>query len=378
MIEILHLVPSHAPAYEFGGTITAQESLFNSLNSDPTIRQIVLSTRHSSKKRIFKNVDLPQLKIYYLNGISLLNSYISISYLMKTILFVRKTKNIHVHGFWNLTVMTSLIIISFFSKKSTRKILTPHGMLSEYTFCHKKVILKKIIFKIFQRELKNFIIHVSSTQEYEEIKKILPNSRIVLLPNFQDLSMYEDRGEKIEDKNFNILFLGRIHEKKGIERIFDLLERINLDNIHFRIVGEGEKKYVEKIKTFYKNIFGKYRIELIPWANKDQCVEFYQNSDLFILLSNNENFGMTIIESALCGTPVLTSSNVGSSEILRDIPECAIVQIDDTQRIDQIVHFLYNKRKRVSKESRNKIREYFDKTNLKNKYKQRLYTESYV
>ncbi|HAX93699.1 MAG TPA: hypothetical protein DCY25_07115, partial [Bacteroidales bacterium] len=58
--------------------------------------------------------------------------------------------------------------------------------------------------------------------------------------------------------------------------------------------------------------------------------QVYREADLLLFLSEYESFGNVVVESILCGTPVLVSDIPGLKEILSDFPEFVLTSRSDT------------------------------------------------
>lgn len=115
-----------------------------------------------------------------------------------------------------------------------------------------------------------------------------------------------------------LLNIGHLEELKGqihLVRAIDILvKEYNYENIHLYIVGEGtlRKTLENEIKKLEleKNItlLGKqYHRDIPVWMNA---------SDLFVLPSIIESFGVVQIEALGCGKPVVASRNEGSKEVI--------------------------------------------------------------
>ncbi len=113
--------------------------------------------------------------------------------------------------------------------------------------------------------------------------------------------------------HFYVLFVGRLVNEKGVN---ELLESVSLtdDNIHYLIAGDGPlgskvKEYSKK----YKKMTFLGRIE-----NKDMS-NLYNASSLVIVPSiHDEGFGRVILESLMCGTPVIAANRGGIPEAMNE------------------------------------------------------------
>merc|ERR1711991_382372 len=122
-------------------------------------------------------------------------------------------------------------------------IIQPHGMLEPWSL-NQKSFKKKIALKLFQlRNLSNAEAFVATSKmEYKNLRKLKIKRPIAIIPNgiFKPPRIKKKRNNKV----IQILFLSRIHPKKGILSLLNVLSKIKLNNWHLRIVGTGEKKYL--------------------------------------------------------------------------------------------------------------------------------------
>jgi poly(glycerol-phosphate) alpha-glucosyltransferase len=241
---------------------------------------------------------------------------------------------IHSHGLWK-----SQTKVSYKSKRNKiPSIISPHGMLDKWALNQNKHI-KKIYWNLFEKNnLKECTcIHALCESEYESIRDLGIKNRIEIIPNginIPELSTYKN---KIFNNNFlskkisigmpYLLFLGRIHKKKGIYQLLDawknMQDKKKLD-VFLVIAGFGNKEKIEKIINFTKirNV-----ILLDPCFNDDKDFLIY-NSKGFILPSFSEGLPMSVLEALSFGKPCLITKECnldkifnegGAIEIKRDV-----------------------------------------------------------
>ena len=106
-----------------------------------------------------------------------------------------------------------------------------------------------------------------------------------------------------------VLFLSRIHVKKGIELLIEAWERIVKDfpGWSLLIVGNGEADYIESLRMMVKEHGVGESVRISEPVFGEAKVRLYQSSALFVLPSYSENFGMVIAEAMSCGVPVITT-----------------------------------------------------------------------
>ena len=206
---------------------------------------------------------------------------------------------LHTHGLWSLP--------NTYFKPTKPFVLSPHGMLSEVALGYSR--LKKQVFqKLFQDyALKNVsLLHATAESEYEDIRKfglrqpvsIIPNG--IEVPNLNKIS--RDKANK------TLLYLGRLHQKKGIDILLRAWRPIEkkFPNWSLKIAGPDENSYLDKCKKLAAD-HNLNRVAFLPPTYGDDKNKLMESADLFILPSRSENFGITVAESLARQVPVITT-----------------------------------------------------------------------
>ena len=221
---------------------------------------------------------------------------------------------IHIQSWWNTVAVLTALICKI---KSWKYIISPRGMLSPYTIEHS--IVKKIIHNLIGNYLlKNAIIHVTSNDEKQKLDKLNPRYTLIDVPNYVDVNSKSQNVIRSENSDiFNLLFLSRIHPKKGLEDLFSALSKVGF-NYHLSIVGDGDSNYIEELKLLSRKLMIENSISWKGALYNDDKIRSYANADVFILPSKDENFANTVLESLAQGTAVIVSKNVGLSDFVSD------------------------------------------------------------
>ena len=127
-------------------------------------------------------------------------------------------------------------------------------------------------------------------------------------------------GRKIEKKIVNLLFVGRLVNRKGLIYLLKAVKKILTinHNIKLIIIGDGPEK-LKSEKYVKKNNLGKF-IEFKGEIFGKERINYYQRSDIFCAPYTDEAFGITILEALSCGVPVVGFRNEAFSEILKGYP----------------------------------------------------------
>jgi glycosyltransferase involved in cell wall biosynthesis len=117
-----------------------------------------------------------------------------------------------------------------------------------------------------------------------------------------------------------MLFLSRIHPKKGIE---DLLRALAGRKSERRsdvlvIAGDGDPAYVANLKSMGSQLGLDRRVFWAGALYGSEKWTAFRAADLFVLPSHQENFGIVIAEAMACGKPVLTTTGVNIHRTITD------------------------------------------------------------
>lgn len=121
--------------------------------------------------------------------------------------------------------------------------------------------------------------------------------------------------ERFRLPDFNILFVGRLAPEKGLPTIFNTLHQIQKRGfqVGFVIVGDGpcRSKYEQSVRELGLN-----HVVFVGFKQQEELSYYYLGSDVLVLPSHSEPWGLVVNEALTCGLPVLCSKKVGCSDDL--------------------------------------------------------------
>ena len=189
-------------------------------------------------------------------------------------------------------------------------ILTPRGTLEPWSLQQSKW-KKKIARWLYQDyDLKRCAcIYATAEMEAQHIRELGFKNPICIIPNGIETDGYPCRTNRSTIKK-QILFLSRVHPKKGIEVLIDAFSRIHQEFPHWKVVvvGNGEGSYRQALKNKVAELGLSNYVEILSPVFGDAKVKLYQESSVFCLPSYSENFGMVIAEAMSCGVPAITTN----------------------------------------------------------------------
>lgn len=217
-----------------------------------------------------------------------------------------KPNILHVNGCWMLQCSW---VIFWAKSKGYPVILSPHGMLEPWDI-KKNYWTKKlpalILYQKRSIQISNAIV-ATAEAEKQNILALKYNKNVIVIPNgivTENIKCKESWDEKKQ-----ILFLALYRKNKGIDLLMQAISRLKQELRNWKVIIAGiESDYTIKDLNEMANQLGisKY-VEITGPLFGEKKWTTYRNSDIFILPTLNENFGIVIAESYLCGTPVITT-----------------------------------------------------------------------
>jgi glycosyltransferase involved in cell wall biosynthesis len=118
-----------------------------------------------------------------------------------------------------------------------------------------------------------------------------------------------------------VVFLGRIHEKKGCDLLVEAFGRVAGDDaeLHLLMAGPDQTGWAKELQAMAAKLGVAGRVHWPGMLTGDAKWGAMAASEAFVLPSHQENFGISVAEALACGRPVLISDKVNIyAEIVQD------------------------------------------------------------
>src|SRR5262249_54822599 len=217
-----------------------------------------------------------------------------------------KVDVIHDHGLW-LMPNVDAGRAALLARKPF--IVAPRGMLAPAALAFSR-LKKRAIWTLFQGKVvrRAACIHATSNQEHDEIRDFGLNNPVAIVPNGIDLPELGERPNSGAAVGRVVLSLGRIHPKKGLDRLVRAWAKVEsvYPDWRLRIVGPDELGHAGELAALAAKLRAR-RVSVEKSVAGDAKIAAYQQADLFVLPTLNENFGITVAEALAAGTPVIAT-----------------------------------------------------------------------
>lgn len=233
---------------------------------------------------------------------------------------------LHVHGIWGISsraAWTTYLI----ERAPSRIVVSPRGMLAPWALSRSRT-KKALAWSLWTGGLLRSAgcLHALGEPEARSIAQIVPGPPICIIPNGVDIPV-SDVGSGSREKS--VLFLGRIHPKKGLEELLAGWAKANISAAGWRldIAGWDDGGHLEGLKVQAAKHGLGHSVRFLGAAFGPQKAALLRHSGAFVLPSFSEGLPMAVLEAWSYGLPVLMTEACNLAEgfdvgaALRCLPE---------------------------------------------------------
>jgi glycosyltransferase involved in cell wall biosynthesis len=273
-----------------GGTTEYIRLLGNALKSKV---DLVVATGLSESPIALEGIKIQFFDSKVLRWFSLLNEFR---------IFLKKEKPaiVHINGIWTPQNWGFQKVAQ---ELGIKVVLSPHGMLEPWILAHNPWKKKIGLFLYQSKAIRRADhLHATAQMEKESIRNLGYTNDITIIPNGIDLSEIREKKKSYGSKK--IVFLSRIHPKKGIELLLEAWSIVDTKGWSLEIAGNGDSSYIQILTQSASDI---NNVHFVGAKYGEEKWNFLRSADVMILPTHSENFGIVIAEALAVGLPVITT-----------------------------------------------------------------------
>ncbi|MCX5706529.1 MAG: glycosyltransferase [Candidatus Omnitrophica bacterium] len=371
-MKILHVIPSYLPAYRYGGPVKAVHELCRGLVNKGLDISVYTTNRDFGVRQlevpINRVVDIDQVKVTYYSTRFIRKYYYSKTLSKSLQESIHTFDLLHVHSVF---VYPTLIASRLCQKSNKPYIINPLGALDPSMIKLKSGFKKMLYINLVERYNieRAAVIHVASVYEEKRLFFLGFKTPVAIIPRGIDLNDYsgndinwlEERYPQLKDKK-KILFLGRVTYKKGFILLAQAFEMVLRNHDAYLIIaGPSDGNYIDKVRQmFAKAGLSRNVIFTGMLLDKEKFSVLY-SSDIFVLPSYGENFGIAVLEAMACKLPVVITDQVGLYPDVEEYKAGIIASCNPLKIANAILQLLNNEdmRKAMGENGRKLVEDRF-------------------
>lgn len=278
---------------------------------------------------------------------------------------------VHLHTPWDLC---NYQLAPLLRRAGVPYVVSVHGMLDDWSM-RQKSFKKRAFLSLGGRSLFRHAatVHYTAQAEKEQAEHWIPPARRSVVQSCPlDLSAFRPlvgsgvalaAFPQIRKDARKILFLSRIHPKKGIDLLIRAAAILQARDLDFQllIAGPGEASYVSALTSLAASAGVAERTFFLGMVQGLAKRSLYEAADVFVLPTHQENFGLVLAEAMACGTPVITTRG---TDIWHELEAggAKIVDHQPQEIADAIVDVLGDegRRRRLGEQSRAYVNHWLD------------------
>lgn len=213
-------------------------------------------------------------------------------------------------------------------------ITTLHG--TDITLVGKDPSFEPVI--TFSINKSNFVTAVSGSLKQETLNHFNINNNIEVIPNFINIKNYQllnnDKYKKrfAPNNEYIITHISNFRKVKRIDDVINIFEKVNKKlSSKLIFVGDGPERNKAELLCREKNLSN----NVIFLGNLKSTIEVLNISDLFLLPSEKESFGLAALEAMASGVPVISTLSGGIPELVEHGKNGYLSNIGDINNMAQ-------------------------------------------
>jgi glycosyltransferase involved in cell wall biosynthesis len=231
----------------------------------------------------------------------------------------------HMHGPWTGSNMQMSRVAR---QMGVPYVVSIHGMLDDWSMRQRR-FKKRVYLTVGGRRYLRAAsrLHYTAAAERDQAERWVPGSTPVVLPCLVDLAPFESLPGRqparaafqgLDGDDPKILYLSRLHEKKGVHLLIEAVSMLRQRGRKFKllIAGTGDPNYEHQLREQTSRLQLDDVVKFLGLVTGVPKVSLYQAADVFVLPTQQENYGLVLIEALAAGTPVLTTRG---TDIWQDI-----------------------------------------------------------
>ena len=161
---------------------------------------------------------------------------------------------------------------------------------------------------------KRVTVHATSENELRESLLRIKRASAVVIPNGVETAVQTKDHFREKGKSLQLLYLGRLDRIKGLENLLTAMQQVDV-SVSLSICGDSANGYGGELKALTERLGIVQRVKFQGHVTGEEKTKCFDDSDVFIMPSFSESFGVSAAEALSHGLPVIVSKRTPWSEV---------------------------------------------------------------
>jgi glycosyltransferase involved in cell wall biosynthesis len=217
-------------------------------------------------------------------------------------------------------------------------VISSHG--TDIALLDKGGIIGKLSRYVYKRTAKASVVSSFLKEKLRQRVGILGEADIAVIPMPVGMENFP-KAAPPQNNTPLLLSVARFTKQKHLTDIIAAADLVAEENVAFKILMVGEGQLEDELKNLVQQKGLTQNIEFLPLVAQQKLGELYRQCDAVILVSENEGFGLVLVEAGLTGRPAIASRSGGITDIVEDGVSGILVELGDVNAIARIMKKLF-------------------------------------
>lgn len=278
---------------------------------------------------------------------------------------------IHAHGGGGYSLIALLVA----RKQTTSCILTFHTDWAKYNqYILKGVIHPKSINNLLKHFCNRFDGIITPSEKTKQLMiEIGVTKPVLVVPTFIDFKKFNQKPTGFLHKmclipadSLILLSVGRLGKEKNFDFLIDVFASVHQKNTNAHLVIVGDGTYQESLQNHIEKLNLAEFVHLTGLIEQEDMPKVYADSDLFVFASVSETQGLTVLEAAATGLPLILVNDRAFDGVIINDQNGYSFPLNKKLFKEKILFLINNSdiRKKMAQSSRQIVQKNFDQEKI--------------
>ncbi|MBN1500077.1 MAG: glycosyltransferase family 4 protein [Spirochaetes bacterium] len=193
---------------------------------------------------------------------------------------------------------------------------------------HKSPFFRKVVNNILRKA--DAIVAQSQNTRDNAVKYYDVNKEVKIIPLAYHPPVMPKADRKkldIKENDYIITTVGRVIKRKAIDVAINAIARIKDKKVKLYVMGDGPEK--ENLQNLAADLGVQDRVIFLGFVDDEKKYRYLKASDVFIMTSLHEGFGIVFMEAMYAGLPVISTNHGGQTDFLFHEKNALLIDVGD-------------------------------------------------